>query len=159
MARKAFASYVRAYSTHPLEEKSFFHTKSLHLGHLAKAFALREAPSALTPSMPKAKTRGVKTKNADGTFIGAKRKREDEDGEGEDEKTGGKERLARNETERRMYEAVRKAGRAVKAGGALGEVGKVGGKGGNVGRMGAGGAGDEFQVMGADEIERMVKKR
>lgn len=153
LARKAFASFVRAYSTHPLEEKSFFHTKSLHLGHLAKAFALREAPSSLAPSLPKVKTRGVKTKNVDGTFIGGKRKRDDEV-DGEEEPTGGKERLARNETERRMYEAVRKAGRAVKAGGALGEVGKSDRRG-----MGAGGAGDEFQVMGGAEIERMTRKR
>ena len=89
--------------------------------------------------------------------MNGKRKREDEgEDEGEEEVKGGKERLARNETERRMYEAVRKAGRAVKAGGALGELGKAG-KGGR--QMGAGGAGDEFQVMGSSELEKMARRK
>ena len=152
-ARKAFASFVRAYSTHPLEEKAFFHPKSLHLGHLAKAFALREAPSTLAGTTAKATKAKSKMPGMNG-----KRKREDEqeEGEGEGEEVkGGKERLARNETERRMYEAVRKAGRAIKSGGALGEFsGKAGRR-----AMGAGGAGDEFQVMGTGDLERMVKRR
>ncbi|CAO3699844.1 unnamed protein product [Rhizopus stolonifer] len=45
LARKAFWSTVRAYATHPATEKHIFHVKKLHLGHLAKSFALREAPS------------------------------------------------------------------------------------------------------------------
>ncbi|KZO93101.1 DEAD-domain-containing protein, partial [Calocera viscosa TUFC12733] len=48
LARKAFASHIRAYATHPSEEKHLFHVRNLHLGHLAKAFALREAPSTMT---------------------------------------------------------------------------------------------------------------
>ena len=150
LARKAFASFVRAYSTHPLEEKPFFHTKTLHLGHLAKAFALREAPSALASSVAKP----AKSKQP-ALGQSQKRKRDDEEEEEEGEKKGGKELTARNETERRMYEAVRKAGRAVKSGGALGEYA---GKKSQAKGKGAGGAGDEFQVMGADEIERMVAK-
>ncbi|KZT54233.1 DEAD-domain-containing protein, partial [Calocera cornea HHB12733] len=47
LARKAFASHIRAYATHPSEEKHLFHVRNLHLGHLAKSFALREAPSNL----------------------------------------------------------------------------------------------------------------
>jgi len=47
LARSAFMAHVRAYATHPSEEKAFFHVRSLHLGHLAKAFGLREAPSGL----------------------------------------------------------------------------------------------------------------
>ncbi|KAH9987456.1 P-loop containing nucleoside triphosphate hydrolase protein [Russula compacta] len=38
---------LRAYATHPLDEKHMFHVRHLHLGHLAKSFALREAPSAM----------------------------------------------------------------------------------------------------------------
>jgi ATP-dependent RNA helicase DDX31/DBP7 len=45
MARQAFQSHLRAYATHPAEEKHIFHVKHLHTGHLAKAFALRDAPS------------------------------------------------------------------------------------------------------------------
>lgn len=47
LARKAFWSSVRAYATHAASEKHVFHVKKLHLGHLAKSFALREAPSHL----------------------------------------------------------------------------------------------------------------
>lgn len=36
---------MRAYATHPSNEKHIFHIRHLHLGHLAKAFALREAPT------------------------------------------------------------------------------------------------------------------
>lgn len=45
LARKAYLSHIRAYATHPLDERKFFHVKLLHLGHLAKAFALRETPT------------------------------------------------------------------------------------------------------------------
>jgi len=45
LARKAFASHIRAYATHPSDEKHLFHVRNLHLGHLAKSFALRDAPS------------------------------------------------------------------------------------------------------------------
>lgn len=44
MARKAYVSHVRAYATHVAHERGIFDVKSLHLGHLAKAFALRERP-------------------------------------------------------------------------------------------------------------------
>jgi len=46
-ARTAFYSHIRAYATHPTAEKHIFHVRNLHLGHLAKAFALREAPSEI----------------------------------------------------------------------------------------------------------------
>lgn len=44
MARRAFVSHVRAYATHVAKERGMFDVKGLHLGHLAKAFALRERP-------------------------------------------------------------------------------------------------------------------
>jgi ATP-dependent RNA helicase DDX31/DBP7 len=43
-ARKAFKSHVRAYATHVKDERQYFDIKDLHLGHLAKAFALRDRP-------------------------------------------------------------------------------------------------------------------
>jgi ATP-dependent RNA helicase DDX31/DBP7 len=46
-ARRAFQSHVRAYATHVAAERAYFDIKSLHLGHLAKAFALRERPSGM----------------------------------------------------------------------------------------------------------------
>ncbi|KAL8831093.1 MAG: hypothetical protein Q9170_005443 [Blastenia crenularia] len=44
MAKRAFVSHVRAYATHVATERKMFDVKGLHLGHLAKAFALRERP-------------------------------------------------------------------------------------------------------------------
>ena len=99
LARRAFASHVRAYATHPSDEKQMFHVRNLHLGHLAKAFALREAPSnikgvAAAPSKP---FKGGKDKN--------------------NEKDGKKRKAATSATEERMYEVVRKQGKLTKKGG------------------------------------------
>ena len=47
MAKRAFISHVRAYATHVVKERSMFDVKALHLGHLAKAFALRERPGGM----------------------------------------------------------------------------------------------------------------
>uniref|UniRef100_A0A8C5P1U0 ATP-dependent RNA helicase n=1 Tax=Jaculus jaculus TaxID=51337 RepID=A0A8C5P1U0_JACJA len=46
-AKKALQSFIRAYSTYPRELKPIFHVRSLHLGHVAKSFGLRDAPSNL----------------------------------------------------------------------------------------------------------------
>ena len=46
-ARRAYQSHVRAYATHVAAERSIFDMKELHLGHLAKAFALRDKPGAI----------------------------------------------------------------------------------------------------------------
>lgn len=56
LAKKAFTAAVRAYTTHPHSERAFFNFRDLHLGHLAKAFALREAPKSISdPSKGDAK--------------------------------------------------------------------------------------------------------
>ena len=41
LACDAFRSFVRAYSTHPAALRHIFHTKRLHLGHVAHSFGLR----------------------------------------------------------------------------------------------------------------------
>ena len=63
-ARQAFRSHIRAYATHTHEERVYFDMTQLHLGHMAKAFGLREAPGhmggsigRLTKPAPKQKTR------------------------------------------------------------------------------------------------------
>ncbi|KAG1811900.1 uncharacterized protein BJ212DRAFT_1244991, partial [Suillus subaureus] len=50
LARRVFTSHMRAYATHPSNEKHVFHVRHLliHIGHLAKAFVLREAPKMIT---------------------------------------------------------------------------------------------------------------
>jgi ATP-dependent RNA helicase DDX31/DBP7 len=47
IARRAYQSHVRAYATHVASERSIFDVKNLHLGHLAKAFALRDKPGSI----------------------------------------------------------------------------------------------------------------
>ncbi|KAJ3048701.1 ATP-dependent RNA helicase dbp7 [Rhizophlyctis rosea] len=47
LSQKAFTSHIRAYATHGASERHIFHVKKLHLGHIAKSFALREAPTDL----------------------------------------------------------------------------------------------------------------
>lgn len=47
IAVKAYLSHIRAYATHLSQEKKYFNLKCLHLGHLAKSFALRERPKAI----------------------------------------------------------------------------------------------------------------
>ncbi len=47
MAFRAFTSHIRAYATHLSSERIYFNVKTLHLGHIAKSFALRETPKSL----------------------------------------------------------------------------------------------------------------
>ncbi|XP_041856092.1 probable ATP-dependent RNA helicase DDX31 [Melanotaenia boesemani] len=47
-AKKALQSFLRAYTTYPAHLKHIFHIRSLHLGHAAKSFGLRDAPRGLT---------------------------------------------------------------------------------------------------------------
>ncbi|KAK0461244.1 P-loop containing nucleoside triphosphate hydrolase protein [Desarmillaria tabescens] len=97
LARKAFLSHMRAYATHPSSEKHIFHVRHLHIGHLAKAFALRDAPKTITGS-----------------------------GQSQGKKSGGKKgiRDARHkDIESRMTEVVRSQGRLSKKGGVMNRSG------------------------------------
>ncbi|NWU65057.1 DDX31 helicase, partial [Pterocles burchelli] len=55
-AKKALQSFLCAYATYPRNLKHIFHIKSLHLGHVAKSFGLRDAPQNLT-ALPTAGSR------------------------------------------------------------------------------------------------------
>ena len=47
MARRGFQAHVRAYATHVASERHIFDITQLHLGHLAKAFGLRDKPGSM----------------------------------------------------------------------------------------------------------------
>jgi ATP-dependent RNA helicase DDX31/DBP7 len=47
-AKKALQPFIWAYAIYPKELKSIFHIWSLYLGHVAKSFRLRDAPSSLS---------------------------------------------------------------------------------------------------------------
>ncbi|WVZ21440.1 hypothetical protein V8G54_008762 [Vigna mungo] len=53
LAKKAFCSWVRAYTAHRGELKRIFMIKKLHLGHVAKSFALKQQPSLVGQSFQK----------------------------------------------------------------------------------------------------------
>ncbi|THV02416.1 DEAD-domain-containing protein [Dendrothele bispora CBS 962.96] len=102
LARKAFLSHMRAYATHPSDEKHIFHIRHLHIGHLAKAFALRDAPKAVTGGARKSQGKG----KAKGTSVtGMKAKQWDQDD--------------RRDVGKRMHDVVRSQGRHLKKGGVM----------------------------------------
>lgn len=86
MARRGFQSHVRAYATHVTAERGFFDIKQLHLGHLAKAFGLRDPPGRINVPGMRASAGKVKSerkmagkkqaveKSEDGAKDGRKRK-------------------------------------------------------------------------------------
>lgn len=53
LACDAFRSFIRAYSTHPAALRHIFHTRRLHLGHVAHSFGLRGSPSLIGKSSTK----------------------------------------------------------------------------------------------------------
>lgn len=66
LARRAFQSHIRAYATHIATERKMFNIKELHLGHLAKAFALRDRPSKINvPGLRQSKDETKKEFKAD----------------------------------------------------------------------------------------------
>ncbi|KAD4180519.1 hypothetical protein E3N88_29110 [Mikania micrantha] len=73
LAQNAFCSWVRAYSAHRGDLKSIFMVKKLHLGHVAKSFALKEQPSLVGRSAQKKHTE--KRKRTHKLMDGLKKKR------------------------------------------------------------------------------------
>lgn len=130
LARKAFLSHIRAYATHPSDEKHIFHIRHLHLGHLAKAFALRETPSTM-----KSSGNATKSKKSRGKPERRAAKPEGEKGrawEAEDEDDV-------RDAEKRMERVVREQGRLTKKGGKMISSGT-----------------SEFQITSGDALEKLV---
>ncbi|KAF8549992.1 DEAD-domain-containing protein [Imleria badia] len=135
LARRAFLSHMRAYATHPTDEKHMFHVRNLHIGHLAKSFALREAPKTITDGGKKrnyttSKT-AVKPKPSKSARTTSGQKPRDVD---VSERTG--------DAERRMTEVVRAQGRMSKKGGKMISSGT-----------------DEFQIASGASLEKLVHGR
>lgn len=64
-ARRAYQSHIRAYATHVAAEREIFNIKTLHLGHLAKAFALRDKPGSIkVPGLRPGKEDAKQTKDS-----------------------------------------------------------------------------------------------
>lgn len=52
LALAAFQAFLRAYAIHAGELKAVFAVRSLHLGHVARSFALQEAPKTVRQVAP-----------------------------------------------------------------------------------------------------------
>ncbi|KAJ2963207.1 hypothetical protein NQ176_g10873 [Zarea fungicola] len=60
LARNGWKSHMRAYATHIKEERVHFNMEELHFGHLAKSYALREAPRGVGAGIDKNARKGTK---------------------------------------------------------------------------------------------------
>ncbi|KAI6032855.1 P-loop containing nucleoside triphosphate hydrolase protein [Pisolithus orientalis] len=133
LARKAFLSHMRAYATHPANEKHIFHVRNLHIGHLAKSFALREAPKSITGSDRKAKSRAQATDKVQSkTDRAANAIRATSSSLHLSQRAGN--------AEARMKEVVRTQGRMSKKGGKMMSSGI-----------------DEFQIASGATLEKLVQ--
>ena len=123
-------SHVRAYATHPSDEKHMFHIRHLHLGHLAKAFALREAPSAVRSGEKARKPKKSRSKPDTRSTKG----KGERDGAWDDDDDI-------HDAEKRMEKVVRERGRLTKKGG----------------RMVSSGT-SEFQIASGDALEKLAHR-
>ncbi|KAI5123052.1 hypothetical protein M0805_000487 [Coniferiporia weirii] len=143
LARRAFQSHMRAYATHPSDEKHMFHIRHLHLGHLAKAFALREAPGGIGQ---KGNSGGSKKSNVRAQG----RSRSSANSKSDSTTPIKKQDRSRNRAdiehdataEQRMQDVVRRQGRLTKKGGVLVASGTA-----------------DYQIAGGDDLERLVSQR
>jgi ATP-dependent RNA helicase DDX31/DBP7 len=62
LARSAYQAHIRAYTTHLSSERDIFNVRKIHLGHLAKAFALREAPAEVVAAATRQRMRDAERK-------------------------------------------------------------------------------------------------
>jgi ATP-dependent RNA helicase DDX31/DBP7 len=133
---------MRAYATHPSSEKHIFHVRHLHLGHLAKSFALRDAPKSVSTAGGSGKVLPRKEKERE------RKPKKAVSGNGADGAPATKKRARdwevdhSGEAERRMQEVVRSQGRLTKKGGVM---------------MSSGAS--EFQIAGGATLERLVGTR
>lgn len=98
MARRGFQSHIRAYATHVAKEREIFNMQELHLGHLAKAFALRDRPGSikvpgLRPSKMTKADRDVAMRKAKREKDGVGVEKNDKAPEGERVRKARKEKL------------------------------------------------------------------
>jgi len=141
IARRAFASHVRAYATHPADEKHIFHIRHLHLGHLAKSFALREAPTIVSGHRSR-DVKGSKTKDKSKHSNSAAPRGAKRSGDQVEKRQKKWKEEKDLETEQRMQEAVRAQGRLSKKKGVM---------------MSYGGS-SEFQIANADVLEELLSR-
>jgi len=61
-AIRSFQSFLRSYTTHTKATRTIFNIKKIHLGHLAKSFALSETPAVFGKAFQRENTKSKDTK-------------------------------------------------------------------------------------------------
>jgi ATP-dependent RNA helicase DDX31/DBP7 len=130
---------MRAYATHPSNEKHIFHIRHLHIGHLAKAFALREAPKNVSGVGGNSGGKKPRTKTAARPFGKPKSFGAEDKGT---QRGKDWDEAHDPDAERRMQEIVRSQGRLTKKGGVMMSSGT-----------------SEFQIATGSALERLVGSR
>jgi ATP-dependent RNA helicase DDX31/DBP7 len=69
VARAAYQAHLRAYTTHLSTEREIFNVRRIHLGHLAKAFALREAPAEVVAATKRQRMKDAERKMRKGIHV------------------------------------------------------------------------------------------
>ena|SRR5882762_4839187 len=130
---------MRAYATHPSNEKHIFHIRHIHMGHLAKAFALREAPKNISGVGGNSSSNKTNAKTAAKAFgkprSAIAKDKGNQRGKDWDEAHDP-------DAERRMQEIVRSQGRLTKKGGVMMSSGI-----------------SEFQIATGAALEKLVGSR
>lgn len=124
---------MRAYATHPSSEKQIFHVRNLHIGHLAKSFALREAPRRVTSGKKTTQSR----KNVDKAVNALRRRVASAKSSKSYEPVISRQA---GDAKARMTEAVRAQGRMLKKSGKMMNTGT-----------------DEFQIASGATLENLSK--
>ncbi|BCS19112.1 putative ATP-dependent RNA helicase [Aspergillus puulaauensis] len=89
MARRGYQSHIRAYATHIANERHIFNIKELHLGHLAKSFALRDRPGKINvPGLRPGKNETKKDFKAERKSVGGKKRKSGYGGGKDDDNDG-----------------------------------------------------------------------
>ncbi|KAJ4864943.1 DEAD/DEAH box helicase domain-containing protein [Trichoderma breve] len=84
LARNGFKSHIRAYATHTREERVHFDITQLHLGHVAKAYGLRDPPGGIGAGLDR-KAKGSKDAGKR-TAQGVKGAKKDDDDDSDSDK-------------------------------------------------------------------------
>ena len=105
LAKDAFRSHVRAYATFPADLKHIFHVKRLHLGHVAAAFGLKEAPGLIGKSATRERLQAAKDKKRKESVRASETREEETKGGGKD---GAKKSGEGDDCRRRVTRVARK---------------------------------------------------
>jgi ATP-dependent RNA helicase DDX31/DBP7 len=124
---------MRAYATHPSSEKHIFHIRNLHMGHLAKAFALRDAPNSVKATKDYKLTKQAHSPKKQRSNINGKERPAGITKEWDRDHSG--------DAEKRMQAIVRTQGRLTKKGGFMVSTDA-----------------SEFQVSSGADLERLVNR-